>query len=394
MYLDRELASYIILGLIIGLALGYIIGFYIPIPGVAHLKTVTTTVINNTTIIVPINVTKTVTYVSTTTVGGKVVTVTMTTTYIMPTTTTRIVNNTVTKIIVVPTTTTTTVKNITTVTSTTTIPPYTLTVTTTIVENASVLPPLNITNLNDTITWMKTDYTLSMLGMVNLTLPLGYCEATLWVFPNASAALVGVWITPVSNVEQYLNESIYWGLNYTFPKTGVIEYPLPTPAMVWINPVTNFVYTMGFSKAWALSITNYPYANYTVVVGALFSSQVLWAFQYLNNGTYLMIYTWPKQIPSGYPISLVENPPGLCLIQVIRVKPGTPSNYILNMTYLGAQYWNWVRSIAQYGKPAPCYIPWEWTYGRLLYFINITEPIGASWQYYCGPKGIWYPLKP
>jgi hypothetical protein len=165
--------------------------------------------------------------------------------------------------------------------------------------------------------------------------------------------------------------------------------------MVWINPVTNFVYTIGFNKgSWALSITNYPYPNYTVVVGAGFHKSVTWAFQYLNNGTYLMIYTWPRQIPSGYPISLVENPPGLCLIQVIRVKPGTPSNYILNMTYLGAQYWNWIYTEAKFGKPAPCYVPWSWTYGYAVYRINITEPIGENWEYYCGPKGIWLPMKP
>jgi hypothetical protein len=378
-----------LLGLTITLAaiLGLIVGGGIHIGYVTVTKPLTIT--STATILKTATVIRLINNTLTTAVNGKVETVTST--FIESYITTVVVNHTTTVILPI----TTTVNHTTTVTSTTTIPPYTLTVTTTVVENASVLPPLNLTNLNETIAWMKTDYTLSMLGMVNLTLPLGYCEATIWVFPNASAALVGVWITPVSNVEQYLNESIYWGLNYTFPKTGVIEYPLPTPAMVWINPETNFVYTMGFSKAWALSITNYPYANYTVVVGVLFSSQVLWAFQYLNNGTYLMIYTWPKQIPSGYPISLVENPPGLCLIQVIRVKPGTPDSYILNMTYLGAQYWNWVYTEAKFGEPAPCYVPWSWTYGYAFWRINITEPIGDNWAYYCSPsKGIWYPLKP
>jgi hypothetical protein len=385
-YLNRYIASWVVLGIVIGIGLGIAVGGFTSIPWLTHYRTLT--VINSTMVTVPVTVTRTV--ASTTTVSGRVETVTYTTTY--TTTTTAIINHTTT--VTLPPTTTTVNHTVTTTSVSTTTLPYTLTVTTTVIENVSVLPPLNLTNLNETIAWMKTYYEVSMLGMVNLTLPLGYCEATLWVFPNASAALAGVWITPVSNVEQYLNESIYWGLNYTFPKTGVIEYPLPTPAMVWINPETNFVYTMGFSKAWALSITNYPYANYTVVVGVLFSSQVLWAFQYLNNGTYLMIYTWPRQIPSGYPVSLVENPPGLCLIQVIRVKPGTPSNYILNMTYLGAQYVTWVFTEAAWGKPAPCYRPWEWTYGRLIYFINITEPIGANWQYYCGPKGIWLPMKP
>jgi len=388
-YLDRYIASWVVLGIVIGIGLGIMVGGLIPIPWVTHYRTVT--IANSTTITIPINTTKTVTYTTTTTVGGKIETVTMTTTYIETTTTTRIVNNTVTKIIVVPTTTTTTVKNITTVTSTTTLP-YTLTVTTTVVENASVLPPLNITNLNDTITWMKTDYTLSMLGMVNLSLPLGYCEATIWVFPNASAAIVGVWMTPVRNVEQYFNSD---NLLITF-STGIGEYISLMPAIVWVNPVNDFTYTIGFGEAWALGITNYPYPNYTVVVGEWFHHQsATWTYQYLNNGTYLMILAWPQQIPPGYPISLIQNPPGLCLVQVIRVKPGTPSNYILNMTFLGAQYWAWVRSIAQYGKPAPCYIPWSWTYGYALWHINITEPIGDNWAYYCSPsKGIWYPLKP
>jgi hypothetical protein len=93
-------------------------------------------------------------------------------------------------------------------------------------------------------------------------------------------------------------------------------------------------------------------------------------------------------------MQLILNPPGLCIIQVIRVKPGTPDSYILNMTFLGAQYWAWVRSIAQYGKPAPCYVPWEWTYGYWVYHINVTEPIGSNWEYYCGTKGIWLPMKP
>jgi len=112
-----------------------------------------------------------------------------------------------------------------------------------------------------------------------------------------------------------------------------------------------------------VNITNYPYNGYITVVMVGFHKSVTWAYQYLNNGTYLMIFTWPKQIPSGYPISLIQNPPGLCLIQVIRVKPGTPDNYILNMTYLGAQYVTWVFTEAAWGKPAPCYWPTLWTYG-------------------------------
>jgi hypothetical protein len=85
---DRETAAYALLGVMIGLALGYVIGFYIPIPGVAHHKTVTPTIVNKTTITVPINATKTVTYISTTTVGGKVEAIAMNTTTVEVATTT------------------------------------------------------------------------------------------------------------------------------------------------------------------------------------------------------------------------------------------------------------------------------------------------------------------
>jgi len=390
MYLDRYIASWVVLGIVIGLGLGAVVGYLTPIPGLTHLRTVT--VVNGTTVTVPINITRTVT--TTTTVGGRVVTVTMTTTYIEATTTTRIVNNTVTKIIVVPTT--TTVNHTTTVTSTsTTTLPYTLTVTTTVVENASVLPPLNITNLNDTITWMRTDYSLSMLTLANLSLPLGYCLATMWIFPNASIAIVGAWIAPVGAIQQALNNSLVAPvLAYTFPRTGVNEYQFYPPQVVWINPQSFMVSTAGFNGAWALSTAGYPWSGYTVVaMASMHPSYVDWAFRYLNNGTYLMIFAWPWQVPEGA-IQLLANPPGLCLVQVIRVKPGTPNSYIMNMTFLGAQYWAWVRSIAQYGEPAPCYVSWEWTYGWWVGFINVTKPIGGNWQYYCGPGGKWLPLKP
>jgi hypothetical protein len=296
---------------------------------------------------------------------------------------------------VVPTT--TTVNHTTTVTSTTTLP-YTLTVTTTVVENASVLPPLNLANLNDTITWMRTDYALSMMTLANLSLPLGYCLATMWVFPNASITIVGAWIAPASLIQQATgsnyNDYTYPILVYTFPKTGVNEYQFYPPGLVWVNPQSFMISSAALGDAWAVNITGYPWSGYTVVATAYthpgFSD---WAFRYLNNGTYLMIMAWPWQM-SGNALQMMSNPPGLCLVQVIRVKPGTSNSYIDNMTFLGAQYWAWVRSIAQYGEPAPCHVPWEWAYGWWVGFINVTEPIGGNWQYYCGPGGKWLPLKP
>ncbi|PLC66885.1 hypothetical protein B7L70_09615 [Vulcanisaeta sp. EB80] len=396
MYLDRELASYIILGLIIGLALGYIIGFYIPIPGATHLKTVT--VVNSTTITIPINVTKTEVITTTIPENGKIETVTMTTTYVEVTTTTSVVNNTITKIIVVPTT--TTVSNTTTITSTSLIPyPYTTTVTTTVIENASQLPGLNMSDPLSVLNWAKATYALSAFGVMNLTLPLGFCEGTMWIFPNMSAVWLGAWFIPNNLAQEYMNQTNYLG---SFP-TGVAEYATSTePYLGMIDPVGGGLDTFESSSAYILSnAVNYPIPNYTLAIlgtntiGAVPPwglGQYPFAFRYLNNGTYVMILT--NKFTTGVAIQLALNPPALCVIQVIRVKPGTPDSYILNMTFLGAQYWAWVVTKAKYGKPAPCYDPAGWTYGSWVYRLNITEPIGANWQYYCGPKGIWLPLKP
>ena len=90
---DRETAAYAMLGVMIGLAFGYVIGFYIPIPGLTHHKTVTPTIVNKTTITIPINATKTVTYITTTTIGGKVEAITMTTTTVEVATTTTAIHH-------------------------------------------------------------------------------------------------------------------------------------------------------------------------------------------------------------------------------------------------------------------------------------------------------------
>jgi hypothetical protein len=328
--------------------------------------------------------------------SGRVETVTYTTTY--TSTTTAIINHTTT--VILPTTTTVNHTITTTSVSTTTLP-YTLTVTTTVVENASVPPPLNLTNLNDTITWMRTDYALGMMTLANLSLPLGYCLATMWVFPNASITIVSAWIAPASLIQQATGSNYhdytYPILVYTFPKMGVNEYQFYPPEVVWINPQSFMVSSAVLGDAWAVNITSYPWSGYTVVATAYTHPGFAdWAFRYLNNGTYLMIMAWPWQTPESA-IQLLANPPGLCLIQVIRVKPGTPDSYILNMTYLGAQYVAWVFTEAAWGKPAPCYWSPLWTYGGWVYDINnpnSTKPIGSTWDYYCGPKGIWLPMKP
>ena len=172
------------------------------------------------------------------------------------------------------------------------------------------------------------------------------------------------------------------------------EYQFYPPEVVWINPQSFMVSSEVLGDAWAVNVTGYPWSGYTVVATAYTSpSHGDWEFKYLNNGAYLMILAWPWQTPESA-IQLLANPPGLCLVQVIRVKPGTPDGYILNMTYLGAQYVAWIAGLATWGKPAPCYWPAGWTYGGMVYGINITEPISGNWDYYCGPGGKWLPLKP
>jgi len=359
---------------------------------VTHLKTVTTTVINNTTITVPINVTKTVTYTTTTTVNGKVETVTMTTTYVEVTTTTRIVNNTVTKIIAVP------VTNTTTVTSTSYIG-YTTTLTTTIIENANQLPPLNMSDPASILNYIKTDFSLGMMGIANLSLPLGYCIGTMWIFPNASVVWLGAWFIPQNIAQKLINNYIYV---YTSPRTGYKVYEVSSPSLTVLNYLGNSYGALGANPTYLVDI-NYPGNGYIV---GLYGSNTLgnlppWGltestgtYQLLNNGTYIMALVNASYVPPTL-MQLVLNPPGLCIIQVIRVKPGTPDSYILNSSFWGAQYVAWALSEWAWGKPAPCYRPWEWTYGFWVYNINITEPIGSTWDYYCSPsKGIWYPLKP
>jgi len=393
-YLDRYIASWVVLGIVIGIGLGIMVGGLIPIPWVTHYRTVT--IANSTTITIPINTTKTVTYTTTTTVGGKIETVTMTTTYIETTTTTRIVNNTVTKIIVVPTT--TTVKNITTVTSTSYIG-YTTTLTTTIIENASQLPPLNMSDPASILNYIKDDFGLGMAGIANLTLPLGYCIGTMWIFPNASVVYLGAWFIP-QNIAQKIMTPYYYIM--TFPKTGVKEYATYiSPSLTVLNYQGNSYGSLGAGPAYLVNI-DYPGNGY--IVGVYGSNTVgslpPWGltvstgiYQLLSNGTYIMALVNASYVPPTL-MQLILNPPGLCIIQVIRVKPGTPDSYILNMTFWGAQYVAWVLTEAAWGKPAPCYWPAGWTYGYWVYNINITEPIGSTWDYYCGPKGIWLPMKP
>jgi hypothetical protein len=316
----------------------------------------------------------------------------------MPTTTTVVSNTTITRIIVVPTT--TTVNHTTIVNNTiTTYIPYTQTFTITVTENASQLPPLNMSDPASILAYIKTDFGLGMAGIANLSLPLGYCIGTMWILPNASVVYLGAWFIP-QNIAQKIMTPYYYIM--TFPKTGVKEYATyVSPSLTVLNYQSNSYGSLGAGPAYLVNI-NYPGNGY--IVGVFGSNTVgslpPWGlstnspvFQLLNNGTYIMALVNVSYVPPSL-MQLVLNPPGLCIIQVIRVKPGTPDSYILNMTFWGAQYVAWVLTEAAWGKPAPCYWPAGWTYGYWVYNINITEPIGSTWDYYCGPKGIWLPMKP
>ncbi|MFP3315499.1 MAG: hypothetical protein RXN91_04070 [Caldivirga sp.] len=346
-----------------------------------------------------INLTNTV-YYPTTVTETKTLAINRTVTVTLPggvVTTTVTKTTTTTVVSFVTFTSTTVVYNVTTVTTTSTsYVPFTLTTTTTIVENASQLPPLNMSDPGSILAYIKDDFSLGMAGLANLSLPLGYCIGTMWILPNASVVYLGAWFIP-QNIAQKMMSN--YAAVYTFPKTGIKEYvPYVTPSLAVLNYAGNTYGTFG-ADTYLINI-NYPGNGYIV---GLYGSNIVgslppWGltvstgtYQLLSNGTYIMALV-NSSIPSL--MQLVLNPPGLCLIQVIRVKPGTPDSYILNMTYWGAQYVAWVVSEAIWGKPAPCYVPWAWTYGYVVYRINITEPIGSTWEYYCGPKGIWLPLKP
>jgi hypothetical protein len=266
-----------------------------------------------------------------------------------------------------------------------------------VVENASIFP-LNMSDPASILNYIKTDFGLSMMGVANLSLPLGYCIGTMWIFPNASVVWLGAWFIPQNIAPKVMsNYAAVW----TFPKTGVKEYATYiSPSLTVLNYIGNSYYSLGANPTYIVNIS-YPGNGYIVglagsnTVGSLppwgltVSTPV---FQLLNNGTYIMALVNESVISL---MQILLNPQGLCLIQVIRVKPGTPDSYILNMTFWGAQYVAWAISEAAWGKPAPCYRPWDWTYGFWVYSINITEPIGSTWDYYCSPsKGIWYPLKP
>jgi len=203
------LASTITLAAILGLIEGG--GIHIGYVTVTKTLTITST----TTILKTTMVTRLINNTPTTTMNGK--TVTVTSTFIEPTTTTVVVNHTTT--VVVPVT--TTVNH--TITSTSLVPyPYTTTVTTTVIENVSQVPPLNLTDPLSVLEWAKVTYSLSAFGIMNLTLPLGFCEGTMWIFPNMSVVWLGAWFIPNNLAQEYMNQNNYL---YTFPRLALRSMP-------------------------------------------------------------------------------------------------------------------------------------------------------------------------
>ena len=376
----------ILAGVIIVLAvvLGLAVGGYQPLASVLHLRTTVPYYVTLTrTIMTVVNNTVTVVANHTLTVTSQViVTSTYTTTATATSTTT--IRATVTQ----PVTTTVT-------TTTTTATPVYYTMTTTFTEtvasNNITLPPLDIYNATSILNYLKANYSLGWFAYVrsqNVT-QYGFCISTLYILPNASVIWLGAWIMPWWYALTLMSSEWYAG---TLPG-GYSEYTTPGFGIGYLPP--GWIWPVGVAggEAYLINIDNYPLPNYTVaVIGNVIPSigmmkNMQWDFEHLQNGTYVMALSPPGQ-------SIVLIPHALCLVQVIRVNPSTPNSLLLNMTYWGAQYWAWVRSIGQFGKPAPCYVPFEWTVGYELDRINITEPIGSLWQYYCGPNGIWRNLKP
>ena len=374
----------ILAGLVIVLAvvLGLAVGGYQPLADALHLRTTIpyyvtlTRIVTNTTIL------------TTTIIVNHTLTVATTTTSLIILTSIYTNTTTVRTVIIQPVTTTVT-------TTTTLITPIYYTTTTTFTETISniTLPPLDIYNASSIRDYLIANWTLGWLGFIrgqNLT-QYGFCIGTLYILPNASVIWLGAWIMPWWYAVQFMNSEYYIA---TFPG-GYSEYEAPGPGIAYMVPGEIYPPWSGvaYGVAYLVNIDDYPFPNYTVAVTGevggtgITLRSIQWDFKNLNNGTYVMALVPPMQ-------NVILVPNALCLVQVIRVNPTTPNSILLNMTYWGAQYWAWVRSMAYFGRPAPCYEPFEWTIGWWLYRLNITMPIGQIWQYYCGPNGIWRSLKP
>ncbi len=363
----------ILASLVIALAalLGLILSGFTPLNNALHLRTTipyyqtvtrTTTIVNYTTLM--INNTVVVTRITTTTAivyNTSIITLPTTVTY--------------------NTTATVTLNHATTVTSTTT---ATIVVTNTVVQTTTVVPSLTGVNFTEAVynvTYFINAFTqftsqLTSLKLVWLKPTTQFaCYATGFRLANGSSGLILILVGNTTSIVSYPFA------NFTFP------YGVERGSVLWgvlgVN-TTSFNQASAYLSAGTFDV--YTVGNVTIA-GAVGGGGIAWYVGHvpfpfnLPNGTY---FAW---LINGNDTQVIYP----CILQVIN---SNSWQALERQTYLGAQYWAWVRSIIQYGKPAPCYVPFEWTIGWFTSNINVTQPIGENWQYYCGVNGTWRGLKP
>ena len=354
---------------ILAALLGLIISGFTPLDNALHLKTTVPYYVT-----VPTTVVKTV--VNTTTlVINNTITTQVPVTSIITYTTPVIVNNTVTRNYTV----TTTVKQviIQETTETTTSP---IIVTTPIYITITPTPPeINTTKAIYNTTYFTQAYTqyinqLQALNIVWLKPKVQFaCYATGFRLPNDSSGLIIILVGNASSVDGSYGHIVPiqrpHGIEYNGGFWAVlgVNTTSATVADTYYHQIPLYVYWIGNATI-AGDVAPYGYDSPPFPFN-------------LPNGTYFAwLLNW-NETGVIYP----------CILQVINA---IDPNALLNTTYLGAQYWAVPRSTIYYGSPAPCYEPFEWTIGYWVWGINITEPIGTIWQYYCGANGIWRNMKP
>ena len=181
------------------------------------------------------------------------------------------------------------------------------------------------------------------------------CYATAFRFNNGTSGMVGVIVGSNSIYQVDYSYQFPHGTEYL---VTLWAYPYPSPYVAYPTYIYGYLVddVTVFVSRWGVPFT-------------------------LPNGTYVGWLVFYNNTSLIWP----------CIIQYINVP--NPEVF-MNYTFLGAQYWAWFRSQIYFGKLAPCYEPFEWTIGWFIRGINITEPIGQIWQYYCGPNGVWTSLKP
>ena len=356
----------ILLGLTLTLAiiLGLAIGGYQPLANILHLRTTIPYYVTVTAV-------KTVTNTSTIVVNHTLTVTSQATVASIYTTTTTIVNTTTVRTIIIQPV-TVTVNYTTTVVATSTV--------TITVPNATLaLPVVNYTKAEYNVSYFLEAYgryvgvLAQFLGVIGLKPEAQFaCYATGFRLPNGSSGYIVVLVGNVSYYESY---------------NTPLQLPYGEEYVGWLWLVlgvntTNYRQAFEYERSGGLHY--YAVGNVTVA-GYV---------QGFGIANYIGHAWFPYNMPNGtYSVWLLSNTTIIfpCILEVVNAKSWSE---LANYTFLGAQYWAWFRSMIQFGKPEPCYMPWMWTIGSAVARLNITEPIGANWQYYCGPNGIWRNLKP